>query len=501
MNLPIQKLELVERRWEALLAGKKLDTIRFNEPRMEPGLLLYEGFPSAGRYSVVYITNVMDIPLRDVLKYTKDTGRKPDEETLLKKLQSHYPEITLDSIVQYVQHLSPDETRKQYGEEVLKLEEQIAALPNVKGKPQLVFVANPFGFGPAGKLFAILNEAKKRYDFEWYFVGGEHCAEIADLDNVAFIPLDERNEDEIKSFLSTLKNPYVISSLNRFAIKAAYSLEIPCALVDGLTWLWNPVPDELLLANIYFSLRFPGVDKAIKEHDEIRVVSYIADAPIEAGEAERKGTLIHLGGMYNPLTKDIPIDFIEILSAAFQELKLKAPITICGGSEALNIVKQQITRQDIEFATLGKKEFDDALISCEEFITTPGLTATMEAFSSETPTTFLPPTNLSQLKVLKTLRDAKVISDFVNWYDVDTQIPDFTNMVEHDAIVEINKSAQRINADDELIANFVKRIAEVVSNNASTENQTKFIESLGTSGVDEILNHLDVVWNLAKFSS
>lgn len=110
----IQQLSLVERRWDALITGEKLDTIRFNENTIESGFLVYESFPSRDQYCVVYVTDVRMIPLREVLTFTKDLIRKPDEATLLKRMRAHYPNIGLDSIVQYIQHLSPQETQLMY---------------------------------------------------------------------------------------------------------------------------------------------------------------------------------------------------------------------------------------------------------------------------------------------------------------------------------------------------------------------------------------------------
>lgn len=114
----MQTLDLVERRWEALLSGEKLDTIRYKETRIAPGLFVYKNSPYTGKYCVVYATNVMDLKLRDVLKYAKDIDYKQNEENLLQQMKLHYPEITLDTVIQYIQHLSPDETKEKYSQDI-----------------------------------------------------------------------------------------------------------------------------------------------------------------------------------------------------------------------------------------------------------------------------------------------------------------------------------------------------------------------------------------------
>src|SRR5690606_19352220 len=110
----IQTLELVDRRWNDLLKGQKLDTIRFNEGTIVPGLLRYLNCDDSSKTCIVYVTNVQSIPLHDVLKYSKDLERKPDEGALLSLMREHYPAITLDTVVDYIQHLSPEETTLRF---------------------------------------------------------------------------------------------------------------------------------------------------------------------------------------------------------------------------------------------------------------------------------------------------------------------------------------------------------------------------------------------------
>ncbi len=116
-----QMLELVARRWDDLLQGRKLDTIRLNEGRIEPGFMVYEVVPERDQHCVVYVTDTMDIPLREVLLHTLDTERKPNETELLNKMREHYPDIELDTVVHYVKHLSVEQTLEKYPREVAEI--------------------------------------------------------------------------------------------------------------------------------------------------------------------------------------------------------------------------------------------------------------------------------------------------------------------------------------------------------------------------------------------
>lgn len=122
MNDPIQKLELVDERWDALINGKKLDTIRFEEMHIEPGFMIYRNCSNLETHCIVHVAKVMDIPLRDVLKYTRDRDRKPNEAALLERMKVHYPVIELDTRIQYIQHLSPSETLSVFPDEVKEIE-------------------------------------------------------------------------------------------------------------------------------------------------------------------------------------------------------------------------------------------------------------------------------------------------------------------------------------------------------------------------------------------
>lgn len=125
MNDPVQMLELVDERWNALISGKKLDTIRFEETRIDRGFLIFRNCSNFENYCIVYVTDTVDIPLRDVLKYTKDVVRKPNEAALLETMRTHYPNIELDTKIQYIQHLSPDETRLRFPDEINEIENSL----------------------------------------------------------------------------------------------------------------------------------------------------------------------------------------------------------------------------------------------------------------------------------------------------------------------------------------------------------------------------------------
>ncbi len=113
-----QWLHLVERRWQALLNGEKTSTFRLNEGFVHKGFLVYKDCPNEKFAEVVYVTNVYYMPLKQALELDGFDEHTPDVETGLKQMQCHYPDITLETPLLFVKHLSVPETKQKYPQEV-----------------------------------------------------------------------------------------------------------------------------------------------------------------------------------------------------------------------------------------------------------------------------------------------------------------------------------------------------------------------------------------------
>ena len=113
-----QWLHLVERRWSALLNGEKTSTFRLNEGFVHKGFLLYKDFPKEQFKEVVYVTDVYYVPLKQALEMDGFDARTPDVETGIQQIKAHYPDITLETPLLFVKHLSVSETMEKYAQEV-----------------------------------------------------------------------------------------------------------------------------------------------------------------------------------------------------------------------------------------------------------------------------------------------------------------------------------------------------------------------------------------------
>lgn len=113
-----QWLHLVERRWSALVNGCKTSTLRLNEGFIHKGFLVYKDCPKEQWAEVVYVTQVYYLPLKQALQTEGFNDHTPNLETGLQQMQTHYPDITLNTPILLVKHLSVPETKRLYPNEV-----------------------------------------------------------------------------------------------------------------------------------------------------------------------------------------------------------------------------------------------------------------------------------------------------------------------------------------------------------------------------------------------
>ncbi len=110
----MQQLPVVERLFPAIVDGTKTSTIRWNECRIETGLMTYLCEGCSGASAVVWVTQCTDLPLSRVAAFLGMEEEWPDA-VLLEGMREHYPEIRLTDVVQVVQHLSPAQSLSRLG--------------------------------------------------------------------------------------------------------------------------------------------------------------------------------------------------------------------------------------------------------------------------------------------------------------------------------------------------------------------------------------------------
>ena len=104
----MQRLPLADQFFPVVLSGEKTNTMRWREMRIIPGPLQF--FSETDRYPdcTVMVVRCTDVPLRDAADLVNMRAVWPDQK-MLAAMQRHYPDITLDDLVQVIEHLPPED--------------------------------------------------------------------------------------------------------------------------------------------------------------------------------------------------------------------------------------------------------------------------------------------------------------------------------------------------------------------------------------------------------
>ena len=357
-----------------------------------------------------------------------------------------------------------------------------------------VFFSNPFGFGPTGKMIAVLEEFKKYWDGQIVYASNGLCREIMHISDIIQKDVDQRDELSVERILRAYDRPVVISSLNRFAIAAAHRLKIPNAFIDGLAWLWDPIPEAFLRADMYICTKFPGLETKIKPYRNAYIVPFIL-SPLPDKSTKAGSILIHFGGGENPLQSEISQEYYALIGKALQKITWRGNITVAGGTGCIRIIAEHAHRDDIMFKTFTKDLFLQKLAEAGHFITTSGINATMEAFAIGVPTSFMLPSNLSQWKLLSHLIAFGAADSCLQW---ETYFPEYhikVGISEKENIEDIHVLAQRMYKDQTIGQRFIEDVSKLVSQVPVTPWQQAFAEMLGTNGAEKTVAILRKNWN------
>ena len=362
----------------------------------------------------------------------------------------------------------------------------------------LLFFSNPFGYGPTATMMAVLRHFLKLTDVKICVVARGLCREIVgSYKNLEIIDIDQRDIPEITKLLSKYQEPYVISSLNRFAVLAAHNLGIPSCFIDTLTYLWNKIPDDYLKADMYYTSDFPTVSDKTFGHKNAIITPLIIDNALEAiqkDNVKRGCVLLQLGGLKSPLSDNPPTDYLDLISVALNETQQN--ITVCGGSDGLNYLKQLVCKPNIEFKSLPKDDFLRELANAELCISTPGLNTTIESIYFKTPINFLMPTNLSQWVNHNIFKQFSANGTDVTWESIINKDLDIQGLPEYDAIIKINKMANDIKKSRDHMNRFIELFHKTVSCVPDIDKQYNLLEIYGTNGAEFIFEDICKRWGI-----
>ena len=358
-------------------------------------------------------------------------------------------------------------------------------------KKTIVIFSNPFGYGPTGKAVAIA-EAFLKHGHDQILIAGSSFVKEIIPKKFAFEEVDERNKDEVIKLLRNISEPLVISSQNRFAIHAAKELLIPCAFLDGLSWFWGHIPEDHLIADEIFWMNFPEISEKLPDcFANIHIVEGIIHTPDT--RVKKDQTLVHIGGLKNPLNDIFPEAYLDILAQSLKLITSFEKVIVCGGEDATKYLSSKV-KDNISCVSLEHDVFVNELLRSKHFVTTAGQTATLEAFALGIPTSFLPPTNLSQKGLVEVLNkfNAAPQSISLNAY----LNASYSNLNEKEAISLYNTLMEQIEEDPNLAKRLVADLTNMINKIPDNRAQKQFIDRVGTNGAEQIRLILSDKWQL-----
>lgn len=362
----------------------------------------------------------------------------------------------------------------------------------------LLFFSNPFGYGPTATMMAVLRHFFNLKNVQIYVVARGLCKEILDdYKELEIIDIDQRDVSEIIKLLNKYPEPYVISSLNRFAVLAAYKMGIPSCFIDTLTYLWDKIPDDYLKADMYYASDFPMVSEKTSGHKNAIITPLIIDNKLDfmqKNNDNRKGVLLQLGGLKSPLSDNPPIDYLDLISFALN--KTQKYITVCGGNDGLNYLKQRVSSPNIDFTSLSKDAFLRKLSLSELCISTPGLNTTIESIYFKTPINFIMPSNLSQWVNHNMFKQFGANGTDITWESVIDRDLDIQGLPEYDAIIKINKMAYDIKQSIKQTNRFIELFQQTVSSAPNVNKQYNLLKKYGTNGANFIFEDICKKWRI-----
>jgi hydroxymethylcytosylglucuronate/cytosylglucuronate synthase len=364
---------------------------------------------------------------------------------------------------------------------------------------KLLCDAVAFGFGPISKLLAICSYLPSSWSVTLLATGtSATLAAESGFRNIVECDTEDMAalRDKRQLFLNA---DLFLNVMNPVSAAYAHELGLPMVTVDSLFWMWDAVPNYLLTASRYFIQNFPGVEKQMARFRPVnaRIVGPIIDTRYRtAGRDRENQLLINVGGLRSKLVP--PCNNFVYLRLVGQALTSAladhtfARVVITGDSQSLetSLAYWNIPRSKI--VMLSHSEFLTTLANSRVVMTSPGLTASYEAFVYQTPTVFLPPQNLSQFLILDVFRAHGAAPRSIHWRDYcDADV--HADLSEREGVQRVVTCIQEVDSSASLRDQLRRDIESLHSPTALVDamvGQTAFLSSLGTNGAEGVVTEL-----------
>lgn len=367
---------------------------------------------------------------------------------------------------------------------------------------RLLLTAENYAFGPIGKLLYVADLLKNR-GHTLIFAGFGTSLQLAK--NFPFDEIHEIDTDnpEFNSALEAVisKSDVLISSMDLSSVIVANHQRKMVVWLDCLFWFWDEIPEAVFGVNLYIKER--SLNDAVNDKKYgAKIKNLVSVGPIIGTFkklARKNQALISLGGgqatHYYKVGEDTNYPFImaDILLkhvdwSSFGKILFATSETI------VTELKKRFPAVIFEFTTLAHNKFLEEMSQSQILLTTPGLITAQDAFYSETPIIFIPPSNDSQYLQLEQLRNLGLAPASVGLVDFLQKLNLFHIPVAKSTRLMLLQ-LRELEQSPEIQLKIGIRINELVKNREpwlkdSVKKGKKFIDSLGGNGTQSAADQI-----------
>ena len=371
-------------------------------------------------------------------------------------------------------------------------------------RPPVILAAEDFAYGPVARLLDVVSLLDPHHRFR--FVGAGTAYEMASCSTHVgeCVSLDGVSPENIASALKAATHGAlaVVNCMDPLVGEFAASNGLPQVGIDTLLWWWDAPPPFAESCRLYIGQRSIGcdaqIDRMAQAIPNLRIVGPLVPT-MPPMQRRDDLLLVNFGGGNAPgwyelgVESNYPATVIRTLIPALMAQPFRE--VLITGSEAVltNIrIRAGALPSQFRLASLGRSEFTRAMCACTSLLTVPGLETPLEAWASETPCVFLPPSNASQYFQLEFYRQAGLADDGIDFVPQTTggceAIETKTLRARNAAFLEALKEFE---GNAELRRSTSASIARQLAAPPAPERGRAFIASLGGRGLQQAAAYVE----------
>lgn len=371
----------------------------------------------------------------------------------------------------------------------------------------ILLTAENFAFGPIGKLLTIADLLKKK-GHKLIFAGFGTSLQLANdypFDAIYEIDTDNpKSKGKLEEIVD--KVDMLVSSMDLQSVIIAKGLGKPVVYIDCLFWFWEDIPKPLFDIDLY--VRERSIDDTKDSENEKKFGHKIKNLysvgpiiPEIKTRKRKKQAIISYGGgeasCWYKVGRDTnyPTVMTDIL-LKYVDWNHFDRVIVATGKHILKDLSEHFKNCPFEFTNCSSHAgFLEEMSQSEIILTTAGLVTTQEAFQSNTPLVFLPPSNNSHYILLDELREQIPNIPSVHLTSFMTKL-DLRGKPENESISAVLKQLRELENSSAMqieMGSMINKLVETRKkwSELSVKNNKKFLCKLGKNGADTVTDRID----------